>query len=154
MFEEAEQFIDNYGEQIQAQFRESTISFSLGAIAFHQKKYADALTHLLQVDQSNLLYRLDCDALILKIYFEQAKTEAFLSWVKSFKNFLKNNNSLLSKTKKPYHNFIKFTNNLYRIKALHSSKSPQQIGEAIATAKDISNKKWLLEKVAELAARK
>jgi len=153
LFEEAKQFIDAYGKQLQVPFRDSTLNFSLGTITFYQKKYDEALKFFLQVEVKNdIFYRIDCDTLVLRAYFEQTASKAFLSWLKSFKGFLKHNKSLPILRRKAYKNFILFMAALYRIKALHSTKSAAKIGEEIAAATNVVHKKWLLEKVAELIA--
>ncbi len=149
-FEQTRKFIENYKTEVDPQIQEGVYHFNLGAWHFYQKQYDQALEHLIQVDKIDVYYDLDSQALLLKTYYELTDSNALLSFIGSYKNFVKNNKKIPKNRQKAYLNFINLTMSLFRIKALYGNKSPLTLKAKIQKTEPISDKAWLLEKVEEL----
>ncbi len=87
---------------------------------------------------------------MLKIYYELGNIEQAYSLVDSYKHFLSSTKEITEIYLKRYEKFLKYYFYLLRIKSGQSKEKPAFILSKIEKEDKINNKKWLLEKAAEL----
>jgi len=151
-FEWAEYFIEHYKKHIKANIRESIYHFNYGGIAFYQKDYEAAHERFTQVDKIDTAYDINVRVLILKCLYEKEKwySEATAQAFRAAGRFFKNHQSLTGQRKKAYKNFIQILINLYRIRHHEGKRTLTWLKAQLEQQKINSDKRWLLEKIAEL----
>jgi len=149
-FEKTTALLHQYKMDLQPKVRQSVVMYHLGLLAFFQKQYHVVFDYLWQYEP----FGDDCDInakiLSLKTYYELSKSEAFLSLMASFKKHIQYHKTLSNQKKKLYRDLSNFMMRLYRIKELHSNKSPRELKKKIENTAYIISKDWLLEKADEL----
>ena len=149
-FQWVEQFIKDHKNKVVPDFQDSLYHFNMGALYFYQKKFREALPHLMQVKYLDVFFHLNCKSLLLKTYYELQETEPLFALCDTFRAFLRNNPTLSLNRIAAYRNFIDLSQKLYKTKYLGGKKTTLELEEQINTAKLISDKQWLTEKVKEL----
>jgi len=133
-------FIQQYHKHLEISYQEDAFHYNLADLHYRKKNYGEALTHLIQVQYSDVYYVLDTKVILLKIYFETDEEEALLSMIASFTIYLKRNKKIANNVKQTY---LNFTNYLYKILRAKPSKLPNLI-EDIKQVQPIANRRWLL----------
>lgn len=141
-----ENFVKNYSEKLEAGKRTDAYHFNLADLNYHRKNYDEALTHLNQVEFSDIHYQLGAKVMLLKIYYETDATEAFLSLISSFKIFLLRNKRVPKSVKLPYQNFVHLVQEVSKKRTEERESLEQKIQET----KMLTDRSWLLEKVSEI----
>lgn len=149
-FIRAEQFVNNYVNNINPDLIESCLYFNLARIHFEKKEYKDSLRKLLQVDFGrDVFYSLNSKFLLLKTYFELKDSDPFASLCLSFKEYVKKNKVISDVHKTSSLNFIKMIDKIYGTTKAKAKKLEEEI---LANAQ-IAEKNWLLEKIHEKQIR-
>jgi len=148
----AKYFLEKYIPYVDTKHQKSTYNFCLSGIAFYEKSYEKALDHIIQVESINLTYAVNCRFLMMKIYYEidQHYNERTIRLFRSAEQFFKANKALSTMDKKSYKNFVQILVNLYRIKHHEGKMNISKLQAKLAQQELNSDKKWLLEKMAEL----
>lgn len=152
----ATEISEKYYTFVKKEHQSSVRSFNLAVIAFFQKNYKQAISHLIRVDKVNLTYDLDGRILLLKAHFlmDTFYDERSMRIFRSAEGFIQKNPHLPSAHKKSYKNFIQLFINLYRIKHRVGKKTLASFQLKMQGMQFIFGKKWLLDQVAELNNRK
>lgn len=133
-------FIQEYHTHLEENYQADAFHYNMADLNYRNKNHAQALTHLMQVQYSDIFYNLGAKTMLIKIYYETDEEEALLSMIASFTIYLKRN-------KKIAHNFrltyLNFTNYLYKIIRTKPSKLPD-ILEEVKEVKLLANRRWLL----------
>lgn len=145
-FNWVEDFVTGYSSKLAESEREDAFHFNLADLYYHKKDYDKALYHLNQVEFSDIHYNLGAKAMLLKIYFENKETEAFLSLIPTFKIFLKRNELVSKNVKESYFNFITL---LYQIFKYGRSRYPT-LKEKIRDTHALNGRSWLLQQLEAL----
>jgi len=147
----AENFLKNY----QPKISEEVFTLSLANVHFHQKKYDEVLTTLIDVDFKEILLALSSRGLILKTFFQLCRTtnnfeyeDKLEAYIDSFNAFLKRKKEVLTKHYLMlYLNFTKFAqviNKLYWQPKLDTDKLAKIHQEILAT-RETAEWEWLKE---------
>lgn len=131
---------------------DSVVHVNLGAIAFYQHDYKQAIYHLIRVDKVSTGYDLDCRIMLLKSYYEldEDYDERTMTMFRTVAMFIRNHTQLSSKRKKAFKNFVRITINLYRYKHRATKMQLDSIRSKIESLEFFSDKKWLLDKINHL----
>ena len=121
------QFVMDYNTLLPEEARSDAIHFNLADLHYHKKDFEQAMQHLNQVEFKDIHYNLGAKVMLLKIYYENNTTEAFLSLVSSFKVFVKRNKLLSGNVKTPYLNFVEIIHQLHK----YGTKDPEAIRQKI-----------------------
>lgn len=140
-----EDFIDRYGEFLPEPFRDNALHYNLAELYYYTQRYEEAQLELNQVAFSDLNYYLGARVLLAKVYFETDEIEPLLSLLSAFIIFLKRNRKISSKLKQTYLNFCHF---LFQI-IKNRPKKREQLREAISNTELLTDRAWLLEKLAQ-----
>jgi hypothetical protein len=135
-----EQFVRQYSHYLADALQEDAYHFSLADLYFHKKEYEKAFTELNKVEFSDIHYKLEAKATLLKIYYETDEIEAMLSLISTFKIFLIRQKKGISKyVRSAYMNFARFLLMVYKEK-----ENPEKVREKINKTKELSDRSWLL----------
>jgi len=144
-----EEFIRDYQDKIEVNYRESAVRFNLANLYFYQKRYGEVLALLQSVEYDDPAYNRDSKSILMATYYELEEFESLSSLLSSFELYLRRNKGLPDNRKEPYLNLIRFLRLLIK---LHGSDSValQKLKGKVASTDNILNKSWLLEKIDEL----
>ncbi|MFK7983727.1 MAG: hypothetical protein AB8G86_27370 [Saprospiraceae bacterium] len=140
-FEWTENFIQEYHAHLEDQFQEDAYNYNLADLHYRKQNYSDALTHLMQVQFTDIFYNLGAKAMLIKIYYETDEEEALLSMIASFTIFLKRNKKIAPNFRQTYLNFVSLVYKILKMKA-HNVLT---IKETIATTNPLTDRRWLLK---------
>jgi len=155
-FDWAMQMIEKYQPFIRKSVRESVYHFNIGVIAFYKKEYPTALHHFIRVEHVNLNYDINARTMMMKAHYEtdQEYDERTLQIFRSTEKYFNENQQLTPRNKKAYKNFIRTLINIYRVRHRATKMKLENIKEKLERQEVNSDKKWLLEKITELADKK
>jgi hypothetical protein len=144
-----ENFINSNNERLPESSRENAVTFNLARLYYYKKNYEKVISLLQEVEYEDIVYSLSSKSLLIATYYESNEIEALYSLFESFRAFLNRRKDLTETKKRNYLNTIKFTKRL--VKILPGDKSAlEKLKADIEMTKDISDLKWLQEKIAEL----
>lgn len=151
-FQWAKSILTKYYPFIRKPVRESVHNFNLGAIAFYQKKFDDALKHFIKVDKVSLTYDINCRLMMLKAHYEidDYYDERTVQIYRSAEKYFVENKSLTVQDKRAFKNFIRMLINLYRIKHKETKMNAENFNKKLAAQENNSDKSWLKEKLSEI----
>jgi len=144
-FEWTEQFIKKYTPILEEEYRLNAYNYGLADLSFYKNEIPTALTHLREVEFTDIFFTLDAKVMLLKIYFDNEEEEALLSLLASFSIFLKRNKLISNEVRETYINFISFLNKIIKADAalLH------QLSSKVKDAKLLTDRNWLLARLYE-----
>ncbi|MEM7040302.1 MAG: hypothetical protein AAF570_25265, partial [Bacteroidota bacterium] len=150
-------FIEDYKQKIEPESRENAYTYNLASLLFERGDYGTAMRTLQHVAFSDVFYQLGGRALLLKCFYELDDYEALTSLCDSYKVYLKRNQTLSAHHQGIHRNLISFTkkaadlrNKLPFISAKEGQKKVEKLLAAMAEKGNISQGKWLKEKVSAL----
>jgi hypothetical protein len=147
----AERFLTDYGHKLSEDLRENAISYNRVLIYFYQKRYREVIPLLQSVEYQDLVYNLSSKSILIAVYYELDEDEALLSLMDSFKTFLNRHKEISETQRTNYHNLMKYTRKLLRLKP-GDKKEIEKIKQEMEDDKKvgIASMKWVYEKLAEL----
>jgi len=145
-----ENFIQEYTKHLPKEHRENTIAYNLAKVYFYQNQFNDVIKLLREVEYKNHVYALGGKLLLLKTYYELKEYNPLDSLIDSFRIYIRRNKIISKEVKQQYLNLLRFVKKLSSTIA-GDKKSVEKIRAQIAKCKALAGKKWILEKVEELA---
>ncbi|HUN17263.1 MAG TPA: hypothetical protein PK622_10635 [Saprospiraceae bacterium] len=147
-FEWTANFIKEYSNKINANYRQNAINYNIATLNFHQKNYIKVIPLLQNVEYEEEYYGLDSKVQLLITYFELNEMEVLSAFLDSFKIYINRNKNIPSANKSRYSNLIAFTRKIIKHQDADNAqitKLKTEISQSTSVAKP-----WLLEKVDEL----
>lgn len=141
-----EQFIKKYTDILAEEYRLNAFNYSLADLSYHKQEIPTALTHLREVEFTDIFFTLDAKIMLLKIYYDNEEEEALLSLLTSFKIFLKRNKLISVEVKNTYENFINLLSQILKSKKEHITDLQQKINDTPL----LTDRNWLLEVIQKL----
>lgn len=141
-------FIDQHKNLLEKKFRESTYSFSLARLAYHQKDYNAVLKLLQKANYRDLLLNLAAKTLLLKVYVEQDQDALLFSHLEAMQRYIRRKH-IIGYHKKNYLNIIKYTKKMRSIN-FFDKKELTVFKKAIESAEVLTEKSWFLDQLAKL----
>lgn len=145
-----ENFIQTYTSYLPKAHRENALTFNLANVYFSKKKYDQVIEQLREVEDKNHVYALGGKLILLKTYYELKEYNPLDSLIDSFRIYIRRNKIISREVKQQYLNLLRFVKKLSGT-IPGDKKALDKIREQIAKCKALAGKKWILEKVAELA---
>lgn len=148
----AENFVNKYKSILHPDFRESSYNYCLANIYLGKGKYDESLEILSKVEPLDIIFKLNINKTLLKIYFCKNESESFFSLVDSFRHFLKRNKVVRNDDRITYSNFISYLRKLFQLKSNHGTTDRSEISvlkKKLENENEIAFKKWLLDKINE-----
>ena len=112
-FDWVRNFIEAYKSRLSPTVAENAYSFNLANYFFATKKYREVLPLLIQVEYSDMRYKLDARALLLRTYYHLRETEAFYALCDAFNQLLLRNKDLTDFQRKGYQNMIRMSRKIF-----------------------------------------
>lgn len=144
-YEQAENFIKTYSDNLQPQSREDALHFNLAELYYQKEEYGEVLSHLSQLNFSDLFYHMGSRTVLIKTYYESDEIESLLSLLASFSNFLRRNKKIAPGLKKTYLNFCNLLFNTLK----NNPRKRDKIREEIQRTQPLAERAWLLKVWAE-----
>jgi hypothetical protein len=141
-------FIYQYKNKLQKQYRESAFSFNLARLEYVQKHFNIVLELLQKVNYRDTFVNLAAKTLLLKTWYELDELDTLQSHLDAMRNFI-HRKRVLGYHRTNYLNIIKYTDKLLNVNRL-DKKEVIKLNEIIAQEENLTEKEWLLEKVAIL----
>lgn len=153
-YEWTENFIKNYVKRLDPLQRENAYNFSMAKIYHSRKDFEKALWYISRVSYQDLYYKLEVRYYTLMIYYELSMYNEAYDHIESYKKFIINNKLLNQKLKNKHLLFVKYINELLKIKIKGNIKKLHIIEKNLKSSDNILNQNWLLSKVEELISMK
>ncbi len=148
-YEWTEKFINDYYKTLPSEIRENTYSFNLSQLYFYQKKYANVIKILQEVEYNDYITNLNAKTTLIMTYYEVDEIDPLYNLLESFRVYLNRNKEIPSARKTNFKNLIKFTKKLISLPPT-DTKILKTLKTEVESTKNISSRDWLLEKIAEL----
>jgi hypothetical protein len=149
----AEDFIKDYTQKLQPDIRNSMHSLAKALMYFRKGEYRNVLKDLNKVKyvDIDIQAKYFVRTLTARSYYELNELEPLLNYVNSTNRFLKINPSVSESDWLYIHNFFKYIRKIILIREDNDLSDINAVRKEINNTDEISNKKWLLEKLDELA---
>ena len=146
-----ESFIKDNIDKLGAEDKDNAFSLNMARLSFHKKKYIEALEHLESIKNvKHVHYKTEMKILSLMIFYEQEKYTEAIAMVDNYRHFL-SNDALIPQTRKIRNsNFIKFVNELIKLKENISEGGVYDLQFDIKNTPNTYEKEWLLLKANEI----
>lgn len=144
-------FIKEHTSKLIPEFRDTMKCQAYAFLYFHTGEYQKALGYVNKVEFKDIMDKLQIRILTTKIYYEMNEPETLLNFIDATKHFLSSNPSVSEIIRLQVHTFTKY---VHKIVLLRDGKDPAEINSLkneIVSVEEVASKKWLLEKLDELA---
>ena len=146
-FQWAEDFILNYQDALEKQFKENYTHYNLSKLRFYQKNYTEAMQRLQQVEYDDLFLNLDAKVMLLKIYYELGELDVLESFITSFQRFLQRK-KLIGYHQENYGNMIRLTRKMLELNPFDKQEK-RKLKQEIESIKALSERDWLLKQLTD-----
>ena len=147
-----ESFIKKYGRELGHDIREYQIAFANALILAAKGNNEEALAKLSKLKNPvSSTNKFNLRVLQLKIYFEMDYIDQAESNADSFRHMIQNDMVLPELYKEAHKNFYNFYVKLLSLKNKNDKPSLNDFKEKISSIKNMIQKKWMIEKVNEIA---
>lgn len=137
--------IDNYSKELNPDFKETMKFYSLGQYYFAIGENEKALESLIRVKSDYFLYKKDLKNLIFRIYYNLGYFEEAFTVLDNLKHYLTNTKDLSDKIKIVSMKFVKYANQLLKLKTGNKNESPDFLIKSLESEQDTESFEWLLE---------
>lgn len=143
------QCISEYGPYITEKHRENAVTYNTASYHFYQEEYDEVIAMLRNIEYEDIYYNLNSKTILLMTYYETDEFDPLYFLLESFRAYLNRNKTIPESKKINYKNFIKLTRRLANLPP-GNPKALEKLKKEINETKQVSSRKWLLDKVAEL----
>ena len=149
-FDWAEQFIDRWEANLRPKERDNTLKMCRGVIAFRKGNFSESLMQLRELEFTSPYLKIRSKWLQLCVFYELKEgTDFILHQSTNFEQFIRRNEQNQQIGTRIAQSVLTSIRLLRKL--LQPTPSKTQLLEEIAEANPIHNKKWLLQKINELA---
>jgi hypothetical protein len=144
-------FIKEYTSRLMPELRETMKCQAYAFLYFHTHEYGRALDYLNKIEFMDIMDKLQTRILTAKTYYELNEPETLLHYVDATKHFLSSNPSVSEIIRVQIHTFIKYINKIVFLRENKDQVEINVLKKEIESVEEVASKKWLLEKLDELA---
>ncbi len=149
-FEWTEKFIHQYSSRLPKEYRENAVTFNLGRLYFYKKEYKKVVEQLRAVEYEDISYNLASKAMLMITYYDTDEIEPLFSLMDSFRTYLNRKKEIPQRRRNNYLALIRFLKILSKTTP-GDTKTTQKLRKELEETKGIAaDKKWLLQKIADL----
>lgn len=149
----AEEFIKNYSERLDENYRKNAVTFNLARLFYYRKEYSKVIEYLRNVDFDDIIYELNSKVMLITTYYDTDEIEPLYSLLDSFNVFLnRKKRTMPEQRNKRFKLFISFVKKLININP-YEKNNIEKLQLEIQNAGNFSNKQWLLERVEDLSKK-
>lgn len=146
----AEEFINNYSNELQAEFAEGTRDYALASVYFIKGDFPNALKKIINISYDYPLHKIDAKVLHFKICWELGQIEQSYNLLDTTKHYLSASASLPGIYRKKNLNFVKYAAELLKHKAGKAKEAGLTLNK-LKKEEPVKSKAWLVDKFNELA---
>ena len=143
-------FIENYKKYLLPEVVENAYSFNLANYFFAVQNYQEVLPLLIQVEYSDMRYKLDVRSLLLRTYYHLKETEPFYALCDSFNQLLIRTKTLTDFQRKGYHNMIRMSRRIFAWRSSQRfvtksdwEREREKLQRELEDVKPVFNESWL-----------
>ena len=141
-------FMEKYVPSLQPEYRTGAYNLNLARLHFAKENYDKAIVHLRKSDYDDVLNNILSRVVLMKIYYEKDEVMALESQLDAIKAYVLRK-KLIGQYQTNFLNIVKYTRKLVGL--LPGDKGKHVLLErAIRNESVLTERLWLLEKVAEL----
>ena len=145
-----ENFIQKYSGELNVNYRENMINYSLANLYFAKGEFEKALDYLGRVKYDMSLFKTDLKNIYFRIYYELNYTEQCFSVLDSMKHYAATSKDLTEFFKKRINNFVRYATELLKNKSNFNNKNIDMLYHKVENEKHIDSRSWLLSKIKNL----
>ena len=149
-FEWTENFINTYKNELIEENRASTYSLGYALLCFSKGEFEKSLEYLNKVQSEDAFYFLQIKALMLQIYYELKLYDTAITFIDSYKHYLKEKTEIPSRYKILHKNFVSIVNKLLKIKCSNDNSEASKLNIDVEEYKNILKNNWILDKIDEV----
>jgi len=142
-------FIEKYYKMLEPDVQISTYNYSYSKLYFKLRDFNKALEYIVKVSYSDMHSKYTVRVTEIMIHYELNNIETALTLLENFKKYIQNDKLLSTGHKKIMSNFIKYSTALCKAKYSHRANL-EELKENIASADQISNRLWLINKADDI----
>jgi len=144
-----ERFMAQWLEAVPPAHRTSARLYNQANLAFYRADYRKCRRLLLDLTMDDEFYRLDARSLLMKTYYELEDTEALLSHLSAFRQYLQRNRRISAYQRTIYLNQINYMKRLALLRA-GGRGSAADLRRRMADTRQIADLQYMLRKADEL----
>ncbi|MBK8550024.1 MAG: hypothetical protein IPL53_02775 [Ignavibacteria bacterium] len=143
-------FINTFKPELNKKFRDNYYYYCLALYEFNMKNFETSLELISKIKYDEIYMKLNSKTLHIQLLYELGYEDSLIDALESFRHFLNKNKFIPEIRKIPFNNFHKFLNKIISVKNRINKSEQDLIQHNISIEKNLTNKKWLLEKVKSL----
>lgn len=143
-FDWVEIFIDQYATRLKTEYREANRNYNLARLYFTQKEFKKAMPLLAQVDDSDLLLKLDSKVMLLKMYFEMEEYNALDNLMTSFRILLLRKKKIIGYHQQHYLNMLRFFRKMIRLNP-YDKEAVERFKMEVTNHSSVIEREWILD---------
>jgi len=136
-------------KQLEEHFQKDYLNYNIAKLHFEKRDYNKVIEVLREVEFKDIFITIDARTLLVKTYFELDEYETLTSQLDSFRQFIVRKKELAYHSKY-YLNTIRFIRQLMQLRP-RESKLAEKLKKKIESEAMLTEKSWLLEKIAGIA---
>ena len=140
-----ENFIHEYKDKLEKNYRESAYSFNLARLEYERKNYTRALQLLQKSEYKDLLLNLGAKTIALKIYYELKEYDLLDSHLDAMTNFIRRK-KIIGYHRENYLKLLYFTKKLLELRSFDKAAKAQLFSDIDQTPV-LAEKNWLQEQL-------
>lgn len=144
-YEWTKSFIHEYVEHLDAQFRDSYLSFNLARLHFASGEYRLSRQQLRHVEYDDIFFNLGAKMMLLKMAWESEEVEEVESSLSSFRKFVMRRTDL-GYHRELYLNFLSFIHRMNQLMPDDVEAKVRLKGE-VEISESVAEKQWLLQQL-------
>lgn len=145
-FDWAENFIEQFQNNIEEKFRRSVVHFNQSRLYFEKGDYDKAQRLLMQFEYDDMVLNIIAKTMLLKIYYEQGELDAFESLLESMRIYLQRKEALDTHRKTAYKNLISMMKKLLHLNP-YSKAQTERLRTIVAETNPLMERDWLLRQL-------
>lgn len=146
-YQRVENFIQNHIETVESAYRENTLNFNLGRLAYGKKNYKKALRLLVMVDDKDPITVLIAKTIQLKIYYETEELDLLDTHLDAMRTYIRRKK--LAYQANHFLNIIKYVKKMLTLN-LFDKDEKSKLFDAINNESVLPEKEWLLKQIETL----
>ncbi|MEO8514719.1 MAG: hypothetical protein ABI543_14260 [Ignavibacteria bacterium] len=149
-FDEAEEFISNYGAKLPEEAQNFWINFSYASLQCYRHDQDSALEYLTKIRRlNNSMEKLNFKGLELKVFYEAGMIEQAETALDAFMHLIQKEKLLSELNKEIFRKYCYYYKKLLLLNFEKKSTNPVSLLKELAKTPNVMQKNWLIKKIKE-----
>jgi hypothetical protein len=150
LYDQVNRFIANHHGEVNPKEINNVLNLSYAYYYYEKKQFELALDHAKYIKLSDFVFKYDVKNLLVRLYYELKYRDSLDSIVHSYREFLRNDLILNSKTRQQFQNFLNHVEKLLKISDKGDKLELQYLKSELLKTQNVYSKQWLLEKYSQI----